>query len=59
MYVIRAVNEVCEQNGFNKAASVTFEIGEVSGIIPEYIKNFWQWAITKEKHLRDSELRQL
>ena len=56
MYVIRAVNEVCEQNKLSKVASVTLEIGEVSGIIPEYIQNFWHWAVTKEKCLRDAEL---
>ena len=56
MYVIRAVNEDCEQNKLSKVASVTLEIGEVSGIIPEYIQNFWHWAVTKEKCLRDAEL---
>ncbi len=56
MYVIRTVNEVCERNKLSKVASVTLEIGEVSGIIPEYIENFWHWAVTKEKHLRDAEL---
>lgn len=56
MYVIRAVNEVCEENKLTKVASVTLEIGEVSGIIPSYIKDFWQWAIKKEKYLQDAEL---
>lgn len=56
MYVIRAVNEVCEENELTKVASVTLEIGEVSGIIPSYIKDFWQWAIKKEKYLQDAEL---
>lgn len=56
MYVIRAVNEVCEQNELTKVASVTLEIGEVSGIIPSYIEDFWQWAIKKEKYLQDAEL---
>lgn len=48
MYVIRAVNEVCEQNELTNVASVTLEIGEVSGIIPSYIKDFWQWAIKRK-----------
>lgn len=56
MYVIRAVNEVCEENKLTKVASVTLEIGEVSGIIPSCIKDFWQWAIKKEKYLQDAEL---
>ncbi len=56
MYVIRAVNNVCEENKLTKVASVTLEIGEVSGIIPSYIKDFWQWAIKKEKYLQEAEL---
>ena len=48
MYVIRAVNNVCEENKLTKVASVTLEIGEVSGIIPSYIK--------KEKYLQEAEL---
>lgn len=56
MYVIRTVNEVCEQNKLTKVASVTLEIGEVSGIIPDYIESFWQWAVKKEKYLQDAQL---
>lgn len=56
MYVIRTVNQVCEENRLSKVASVTLEIGEVSGILPEYIKNFWQWAVKKEKYLQETEL---
>ncbi len=56
MYVIRTVNEVCEQNDLSKVASVTLQIGEVSGILPEYIQSFWQWAVKKEKYLQDADL---
>ena len=55
-YVIREVEQVVEENHLTKVASVTLEIGEVSGIIPSYIKDFWQWAIKKEKYLQDAEL---
>lgn len=56
MYVIRTVNEICEQNDLTKVASVTLEIGEVSGILPEYIADFWQWAVKREKYLTEAEL---
>lgn len=56
MYVIRTVNEVCEQNALSKVVSVTLQVGEVSGILPEYIKSFWQWAVKKEKYLQEAEL---
>lgn len=56
MYVIRAVNNVCEENKLTKVASVTLEIGEVSGIIPSYIKDFWQWAIKRKSTFRRPSL---
>lgn len=56
MYVIRTVNQVCEENRLSKVASVTLQVGEVSGILLEYIKNFWQWAVKKEKYLQEAEL---
>lgn len=56
MYVIRTVNEVCEENKLTKVGSVTLQVGEVSGILPEYLISFWQWAIKKEKYLKEAEL---
>ena len=57
MYVIKTVNEVCEQNNVEKVASVTLQVGEVSGIIPEYLVDFWKWAVKKENYLKDAELK--
>ena len=38
-YVVRDVKEVAEENQVNKVTCVTLEIGEVSGIIQEYIND--------------------
>lgn len=43
-YVIREVEQVVEENHLTKVASVTLEIGEVSGLIPYYLTDCWQWA---------------
>ena len=48
-YVIREVEQVVEENHLTKVASVTLEIGEVSGIIPYYLTDCWQWAIQKSR----------
>lgn len=56
MYVIRKVNEVCEENHLTKVGSVTLQVGEVSGILPDYLKDFWKWAVQKEQYLADAEL---
>jgi len=56
MYVIKQINEVCEENKLEKVGSVTLQVGEVSGIVPEYLVDFWKWAVKKEKYLADAEL---
>ena len=56
MYVIRTVNSVCEQNALQKVKSVTLQVGEVSGILPEYLQDFWQWAVSRESLMNGAEL---
>lgn len=56
-YVINQVEKVCEDNSLSYVGSVTLTIGEVSGIIPEYIVRYWNWAKKKTEYLADAELR--
>lgn len=56
-YVIREVEQVVEENRLTQVASVTLEIGEVSGIIPYYLTDCWQWAIQKSQYLKEAELK--
>lgn len=56
MYVIRTVNEVCRQNELKKVASVTLQVGEVSGILPDYLTDFWKWAVSREPLMKEAEL---
>lgn len=57
LYVIRTVENICEQNDLNEVASVTLEIGEVSGILPEFLMDCWQWAILKTRYMQKAELK--
>ena len=43
-YVIKEVEKLCDENELTTVGSVTLQIGEVSGIIPEYIVDCWNWA---------------
>ena len=54
-YVIREVEQVVEENHLTKVASVTLEIGEVSGIIPYYLTDCWHWAIQKSQYLKEAD----
>ena len=56
-YVIKEVEKLCDENELTKVGSVTLQIGEVSGIIPEYIVDCWNWAIKESKYMQEAELR--
>lgn len=55
-YVIKDVKEVAEKNAVEKVASVTLEIGEVTGIIPEYLTDCFDWAKKKEPVMEEAKL---
>ena len=56
-YVIEQVEQVCKENDLTVVGSVTLEIGEVSGIIPEYIVDCWNWARKKNDFVKDAEIK--
>ena len=56
-YVIDTVEKLMVENNLSKVASITLEVGEVSGIIPEYLTEFWQYAREKSEHFKETELK--
>ena len=56
-YVIKEVEKLCDENKLTKVGSVTLQIGEVSGIVPEYIVDCWNWAIKESKYMKEAELK--
>ena len=50
-HVIRMVEDVAEENDLTEIASVTLEIGEVSGIIESYLQNCWKWSVEKKSEI--------
>ncbi|MBE5857284.1 MAG: hydrogenase maturation nickel metallochaperone HypA [Lachnospiraceae bacterium] len=48
-YIIKDVKAVAVENKVEKIDSVTVEIGEVSSVIPYYLKDCWEWAVHKEE----------
>lgn len=55
-YIIRDVKEVAMRNRVNHISKVVMNIGEVSTVIPDYLKDCWRWAADKEDLLRGCEL---
>ena len=56
-YVIRTVERIAHENQLTVVASVTLEVGEVSGIIPAYLTDYWQYARKKTELLQNTELK--
>ena len=56
-YVIDTVEKLMVENQLTKVASITLEIGEVSGIIPDDLMDFWQYARSKTEHFKETELK--
>lgn len=50
-HVIRMVEDVAKENDLTEIASVTLEIGEVSGIIESYLQNCWKWSVEKKSEI--------
>lgn len=55
--VVDTVEKLAEEQDLTQIASVTLEIGEVSGIIPEYLSDCWQWMQKKLVLLEHTELK--
>ena len=56
-YVVKDVKKVAEENHVEKVSAVTLEIGEVSGILHDYLTDCWNWAKKKEPLMEEAELK--
>ena len=56
-YVIDTVEKLMVEHDLTKVGSITLEVGEVSGIVPEYLLDFWTWARAKTEHFQETELK--
>lgn len=56
-HIIKSIEEVGEENNLSSVQSVTLEVGEVSTVIPDYLKDCWRWAADKTELLKGAELK--
>ncbi|MDO4810422.1 MAG: hydrogenase maturation nickel metallochaperone HypA [Eubacteriales bacterium] len=56
-YVIKQVEKLAVEHQLTKIESVTLEFGEVSGIVPEYLVDCWDWYAKKTPTIQGSKLR--
>ena len=55
-HVIKTIEQVGQEQGLQNVASVTLELGEVSGAIPHELESCWDWAVQKSDLLRGAQL---
>ncbi len=56
-HVIKTIEQVGQEQGLQNVASVTLELGEVSGAIPHELENCWDWAVKRTELMPDAKLR--
>lgn len=55
-YVADAVDKIAAEQNVEKVLTVTLEIGEVSGVVPEYLVDCWNYFKKKHPILTESVL---
>lgn len=55
-HIQRDLEQVALENAVGHIASVTLEMGEVSGIVPELLLDAWRWSADKKDLFRGAEL---
>ena len=58
VHVMRTVEDVAAENNLTEIRSVTCEIGEVSGVVPEYMTDCWGYARSRSELLKGSLWKQ-
>lgn len=56
-HIIRSVEQVAADNRLEKVSAVVLEVGEVSGVVPDYLTDCWKWAAAKTGLVSGSVLR--
>ena len=56
-YVVEQVSKIAEEQNVSKINSVTLQFGEVSGIVPAYLQDYWQWYTKKFPVFEGSKLK--
>lgn len=55
-HIIKSVEDVAAENQLTKINSVTIELGEVSGVLNNYLDDCWCWACAKKEMMNGSKL---
>lgn len=57
IYVIEQVEKLAVENNLSAVNSITLQVGEVSAILPDYLRDFWKYARKRSELLKETELK--
>ena len=55
VHIAKTLDQVAAENELKKIGSVTLDIGEVSGIVPEYLTECWEFYRKKNQLIAECE----
>ena len=55
-YMIDTLQEIAAQNELTTISKVNLRLGEVSGVLPDYLVDCWDWAKKRTDVLQDAVL---
>ena len=55
-HIIDDLTKLGKENDVEKIHSVTIQLGEVSGVIPDFLTDAWKWAVNRTEILKDADL---
>ncbi len=55
-HIVKMVEEVGEQNSLTSVSRVKLTLGEVSGVVPDYLIDCWRWTAEKNDLIHGSVL---
>ena len=57
VHIAKTLDQVAAENKLKKIGSVTLDIGEVSGIVPEYLTECWEFYRKKNPLIAECEMK--
>lgn len=57
VYISKSLVEIAKENNLTEIGSVTLEIGEVSGVVSDYLIDCWDYFRKKEPVLEHCEMK--
>lgn len=55
-YIIDDVKEAAANAGAISVTRVALDLGEVSGVVPEFLQDAWKWAVKREPLMENATL---